>query len=101
MGDMQLRADFGQMDQGSADLNTQAGNVEDYRAQLRAEASRALGNFGGGAGSDMHNAAMRQVDQLVDEHIQSVRQQKGGLDNATESFHAAGAKMKGVLGSGG
>jgi uncharacterized protein YukE len=100
MGDMQLRADFGQMDQGSADLGTQAGNVDEYRSQLRNEAMRALGNFGGGAGSEQHNAAMAKVDQLVDEHVQAVRQQQTGLNNATGSFQAASSKMKGVLGAG-
>ena len=100
MGDMQLRADFGQMDQGSADLTAQAGTVEDYRSQLRDLAAKALGNFGGGVGSDQHNAAMRVVDQLVDEHVQSVRQQHTGLTNANETFQSAGSKMRGVLGSG-
>lgn len=100
MGDMQLRADFGQMDQGSADLSTQAGTVEDYRSQLRDLAAKALGNFGGGVGSDQHNAAMRIVDQLVDEQVQSVRSQHSGLTNATSTFQAAGSKMQGVLGSG-
>ncbi len=100
MGDMQLRADFGQMDQGSADLTSQAGNIEDYRQQLRESAARALGNFGGGVGSDQHTAAMTHVDRLVDEQVQSVRSQQGGLNNSTETFQAAGSKMRGVLGSG-
>lgn len=100
MSDMQLRADYGQMDQGSADIGSQAGNVEEYKAQLKAEAGKALGNFGGGVGSDLHQAAMVQVDKLVDEHVQSLQQQKGGLTNATETFQGAGAKMKGILASG-
>jgi len=100
MTDMQLRADYSMLDQAGADLNTHAGNTEDYRSALRDQAARALGNFGGGVGTDQHNAAMRIVDSLVDEHVSSIRQQQSGVTNANETFQGAGSRMQSVLGSG-
>ncbi|MBA2695429.1 MAG: hypothetical protein H0X54_11265 [Propionibacteriales bacterium] len=100
MTDMQLRADYGMLDQAGGDLDAQAGKVEDYRAALKAEAARALGNFGGGVGSEQHSAAMAMVDQLVDEHINNTRQQRTGVVNANQTFQAAGSRMQSVLGSG-
>lgn len=100
MSDMQLRADYGMLDQAGGDLNAQAGQTEEYRAALKDQCARALGNFGGGVGSEQHNAAMVMVDQLVDEHINSTRQQQTGVVNANETFQGAGSRMQSVLGSG-
>lgn len=100
MADMQLRAEYGTLDQAGADLGAQAGQTEDYRAALKDQAARALGNFGGGVGSDQHNSAMQIVDQLVDEHITNTRQQQTGTGNANATFQGAGSRMQSILGSG-
>ena len=96
----QLRADMGTIDQASGDLATYAGAIEDYRESLRAEAMKALGNFGGGAGSQEHEAAMRVVDRLVEEHVASVRRQRDGAVAAGDTFAAAAARMRSVLSTG-
>ena len=59
----QLRVDHAAIEQAGADLGRYAGTIEDYRDSLRAEAARALGVFGGGVGSEEHEAAMRVVDR--------------------------------------
>ncbi len=100
MTDMQLRADYGMLDQAGGDLNSAAGNIEEYRSALKDQAARALGNFGGGVGSEQHNAAMHIVDQLVDEHVNNTRQQQTGVVNANDTFQGAGSRMQSVLGSG-
>lgn len=99
-GTNQLRADYGVLDQAGGDLGAHAGTIEGYRASLRDQAAKALGNFGGGVGSEQHNAAMRIVDQLVDEHINAVRQQQSGVNSANDTFQGAGQRMQSILGSG-
>lgn len=96
----QLLANYGMIDQAGADIGSHAGNIDAYKAQLKAEAARALGNFGGGVGTEQHNAAMREVDRLVDEHVQNVRQHQTSTSNAGQTFQGAGRRMQGILGSG-
>ncbi|MBW9213411.1 WXG100 family type VII secretion target [Mumia sp. zg.B53] len=97
----QLRVDHAAIEQAGADLGSYAGTIEDYRDSLRAEAARALGVFGGGVGSEEHEAAMRVVDRLVEEHVASVREQRTGVGEAGDTFVSAGARMRAVLGAGG
>ncbi|KAA1419979.1 hypothetical protein FE697_019000 [Mumia zhuanghuii] len=96
----QLRADVGVIDEASADLTRYAGALAEYRESLRAESASALATFGGGVGSEEHAAAMRIVDTLVDEHLAVVTRQGAGAAAAGDTFGAAGARMRTVLGSG-
>ncbi len=95
---MQLHANYGVIDQASADIGKFAGNIEEYRAQLKAEAANAVGNLAGGEGSEQHGMVMKEVDRLVDEHIRGVQAQQTGTTNAGDTFAATGKRMVSRLG---
>ena len=95
---MQLHANYGVIDQAAGDIGKFAGNIEEYRSQLKAEAANALANLGGGEGSEQHGAVMKEVDRLVDEHIRGVQAQGTGTTNAGDTMAATGKRMVNRLG---
>ncbi|MDN5851515.1 MAG: WXG100 family type VII secretion target [Actinomycetia bacterium] len=95
---MQLHANYGVIDQASGDIGKFAGNIEEYRSQLKSEAANAIGNLGGGEGSEQHGQVMKEVDRLVDEHVRGLQTQQTGTSNAGDTFAATGKRMVTRLG---
>jgi hypothetical protein len=99
MGGNQIRAEFGTLDQLAADQGSHAGTVDEYRANLLAHASAALGTLDGGMGSDEHEACMRQVETLVNEHIAATYGFQRSTDGVHEQFVSGGTRARNILGS--
>jgi uncharacterized protein YukE len=100
MASNQLRAEFGTLEQLSADQGTHAGTVEGYRETLRQHVSQAVANFEGGIGSDEHNSVMKIADRLIDEHIQGTLQFQGSTNNVQDTFRQGGQTARQILASG-
>ncbi|WP_436532168.1 hypothetical protein [Actinoplanes sp. HUAS TT8] len=100
MASNQLRAEFGTLDQLSADQGTHAGNIESYRETLKQHVSLAISNFDGGLGSDEHDAVMKIADRLIDEHIQATQQFKGSTTQVHDTFRQGGEMARNILASG-
>lgn len=96
----QLRADYGMIDQASSDIASHGGDVDAIRAQLKSEAAKVVGNFGGGAGSEQHGQAMKIVDGLIDEYLTNNTNHKTATVNVNDTMRGAGSRMSGILGSG-
>jgi uncharacterized protein YukE len=97
----QIRADFGVLDQLTADQGNHAANIENYRQMLRQKVEQALSTLDGGIGSEEHEACMKKVDQLIDEHITATQQFKQSTSNVGDTFLQAGQTVRQILGSGG
>jgi uncharacterized protein YukE len=95
-----IRAEFGTLDQLSADQGGHAGNIEGLRGELKAQVSKAIDNFGGGMGQEQHQACMLKADQLIDEYINGIRQFQGSTNNVNETFQAGGQRAQSILASG-
>jgi transposase len=95
-----LRADFGTLEQLSADQTSHAGNIEDYRATLKQHVLLAVNNFDGGLGSEEHAAVMKIADKLIDDHIAATRQFKSSTDQVHETFRQGGQTARTILASG-
>ncbi len=96
----QLRAEFGTIEQLASDQGAHAGNIENFRAALKAQCAKALDNFAGGLGQDEHNACMAKVDQLIDEYIQNMQKFKGTTHNVQDTFMQGGQRARGILAGG-
>jgi uncharacterized protein YukE len=96
----QLRAEFGTIEGLAGDQGAHAGNIEGFRAALKAQAAKALDNFAGGMGQDEHNACMAKVDQLVDEYVQNMQKFKSTTHNVHDTFMQGGQRARGILGGG-
>jgi hypothetical protein len=99
MSDMQLRADFGAMDQGSADIDAYRGKSETFKEEARAEFNRIIGNLGGGIGTETVEQVRKKFEEYLDEHVESINAQRTGLDRATDTFTSGAARMKSRLGN--
>lgn len=95
---MQLTMNAGIIDEGAGHLGTHIGNIETYRADLKSECSRVLGNLNGGAGHEQHGLVMRKVDSLIDEHISALGQHKTGMSNASGTAAQTSQRMISNLG---
>jgi hypothetical protein len=100
MAGNQVRAEFATLDQLAADQGTHAGSVEGYRAALRQHAMTALENFAGGMGAEEHQACMRKVDQLIDEHIAATQSYQRSTGQVNETFMAGGRNARSILAAG-
>jgi uncharacterized protein YukE len=100
MASNQLRAEFGTLDQLSADQGAHAGTVEGFREALRQHVSLAINNFDGGLGSDEHAAVMKIADQLIDEHIAATQQFRGSTDQVNDTFRQGGQMARNILAAG-
>jgi hypothetical protein len=100
MNGNQVRADFATLDQLAADQGTHAGSVEGYRETLRQHALQAIGNFGGGIGTEEHDACMRRVDELIDEHINTTRTFQTSTGVVHDDFLQAGQMARRTFASG-
>ena len=100
MASNQLRAEFGTLDQLSADQGTHAGTVESYRETLKQHVNLAISNFDGGLGSDEHNAVMKIADRLIDEHIAATQQFQGSTHQVHDTFRQGGQAARNILASG-
>jgi uncharacterized protein YukE len=96
----QIRADFGTLDQLAADQGSHAGTIENYRAALRQHALQALNTLDGGMGTDEHNACMRKVDELIDEHIRATQSFQRTTGNVHDTFRQGGQMARSILGQG-
>ncbi|MGH3360792.1 MAG: WXG100 family type VII secretion target [Nocardioidaceae bacterium] len=96
---MQLHANYGAIDQASGDIGKFTGNINEYKAQIKSEASNALGNLAGGAGSEQHGQVMKEVDRLIDEHVSNLNLHQSGTSNAGDTFVATGQRMQSRLGT--
>lgn len=95
---MQLVMNHGLIDEGASHAGSEAGNMETFRADIKSECQRVLANFGGGAGSEQHNAVMREVDRLIDEHVNALNSNKTGLGNASGTAVATGRRISANMG---
>jgi uncharacterized protein YukE len=100
MAGNQIRAEFGTLDQLAADQGTHAGTIENYRATLRSHAMQALGTLDGGMGTEEHQACMRKVDELIDEHIRATMQFQKTTGTVHDTFRQGGQMARSILGSG-
>ncbi len=100
MSNYQLRADFGTLDQLSADQGSHAGNIDGLRSTLRSHVSKALANFDGGMGTEEHQSCMRKADELIDEYINNMRQFQRTTGNVHDTFLTGGQRAQTILGSG-
>lgn len=100
MSNNQIRADFGTLDQLAADQGTHAGTIEGYRETLRQLALQALGTLDGGMGAEEHQACMRRVDELIDEHIAATRTFQGTTGTVHDTFLQAGQHARRMFSSG-
>jgi hypothetical protein len=96
----QIRADFATLDQLTADQGTHAGSVENYRETLRQHALHALNDLGGGMGTEEHEACMRKVDELIDEHVNVTRRFQGSTGTVHDDFLQAGHQARRTFASG-
>jgi hypothetical protein len=96
----QIRADFGTLDQLAADQGTHAGTIEGYRETLRQHAMQALATLDGGMGADEHQACMRKVDELIDEHIRATQAFQRSTRDVHDTFHQGGVTARNILASG-
>lgn len=101
MAGNQIRAEFGTLDQLAADQGAHAGSVENYRQTLRQHAMQALSTLDGGMGTEEHQACMRKVDELIDEHINATRAYQTTTGNVHDRFMQGGQQAQRILGSGG
>ncbi|WP_163512824.1 hypothetical protein [Fodinicola acaciae] len=95
-----VRADFGVIDQLSADQGSHAGNIDGLRATLKSHVAKAIDNFAGGMGQEQHQACMAKADQLIDEYINGIRQFQGTTNTVNDTFQAGGHKAQSILASG-
>lgn len=95
-----LRAEFATIDQLAADQGMHAGNIEGFRATLKAHVARALDNFAGGLGQDEHTACMAKADQLIDQYIANMQKFQNTTHTVNDTFMAGGRRAQGILGSG-
>jgi hypothetical protein len=100
MNGNQIRADFGTLDQLAADQGTHAGSIEGYRETLRQHALQALGTLDGGMGTEEHQACMRRVDELIDEHINATRTFQTSTGTVHDDFLHAGQTARRTFASG-
>jgi len=100
MAGNQIRADFSTLDQLAADQGSHAGTIENYRATLRQHALNALSTLDGGMGTEEHNACMRKVDELIDEHIRATQSFQRTTGNVHDTFRQGGQTARSILGSG-
>jgi uncharacterized protein YukE len=95
-----IRAQFSTIDQLAADQNAHAGNVEGYREALRQQAMQALNTLDGGMGTEEHQACMRKVDELIDEHIRNTHGMQRTTTQVNDTFRQGGQTARSILGSG-
>lgn len=100
MSGNQIRADFATLDQLAADQGTHAGSIEGYRETLRQHAVQALGTLDGGMGTEEHQACMRRVDELIDEHINATRTFQSSTGTVHDDFLQAGHTARRTFASG-
>jgi hypothetical protein len=100
MSGNQIRADFATLDQLAADQGTHAGTIEGYRETLRQHALQALGTLDGGMGTEEHQACMRRVDELIDEHINATRTFQTSTGTVHDDFLQAGQTARRTFASG-
>jgi hypothetical protein len=96
----QVRADFGTLEQLSADQGTHAGSVQEYRDTLRTLAQQALTTLDGGMGTEEHQACMRKVDELIDEHINATHLMQRSTGDVHDTFRQGGQSFRTILGGG-
>jgi uncharacterized protein YukE len=96
----QLRAEFGTIDQLAADQGGHAGDIEGFRAQLKAEVSKALDNFAGGLGENEHHVCMQKADQLIDQYVQNMQRFQGTTNQVNDTFQQGGRRAQSTLASG-
>jgi uncharacterized protein YukE len=96
---MQIRMNAGVIDEGAGHVGTHAAEIEAKRAELKAEAARALANLDGGAGGAQHEAVMRRIDTMIDDHLAALRQHGTGLSNAADTAGHASRRMIADLGN--
>lgn len=100
MSSYQVRADFATIDQLAADQGTHAGNIENYRTALRQHAIQALATLDGGMGTEEHQACMRKVDELIDEHIRATQSFQTTTGTVHDTFRQGATTARGILGQG-
>lgn len=100
MAGNQIRAEFGTIEQLAADQGQHAGSVENYRDTLRQHAREALGTLGAGVGSEDHEACMRTVDGLIDDHITATQGFQRTTGTVQETFVSGGHRMREIFRSG-
>jgi hypothetical protein len=100
MAGNQIRAEFATLDQLAADQGTHAGSVEDYRRTLREYAKQALSDLDGGMGTEEHEACMRKVDLLIDEHITATQSLQRSTAGVNDAFLSGGNRARTIFGSG-
>jgi methyl-accepting chemotaxis protein len=96
----QLRAHFGTIEQLQSDQAAHAGTIEQYRQALRQAASQALNTLDGGIGADEHAACMRQVDRLIDEHINATQSFHRSTQEVSDTFRQGANNARNILASG-
>jgi hypothetical protein len=101
MAGNQVRADFATLEQLAADQGAHAGTIEDYRATLRQHAMQALATLDGGMGTEEHQACMRKVDELIDEHILATQSFQRTTGSVQDTFRQGGQMARQILGQGG
>lgn len=95
-----IRAQFSTIDQLAADQSSHAGNIEGYRDALRQQAMMALNTLDGGMGTEEHQACMRKVDELIDEHIHATQTMQRTTNHVNDTFRQGGQTARSILGSG-
>jgi hypothetical protein len=100
MAGNQIRAEFGTLEQLAADQGAHAGSIADYRDTLRTLAVSALDDLAGGMGTDEHQACMRKIDELIDEHITTTHGFQRSTNDVHDTFRQGGQSFRSILGQG-
>jgi uncharacterized protein YukE len=96
----QIRAEFATLDQLAADQAAHAGSIDGYREALRQHVLVALNDLSGGLGTAEHEACMRQVDQLIDDHITTTNAFQRTTGTVNDTFMAGGQRSRAMFANG-
>ena len=81
--------DLGVLEEGASALKSFGGNVDSYRQSLAAEIDGAIANFDGGVGADEVAAVKAKANEILDQHINDLRNHGSNLDTITGDTQSA------------
>lgn len=99
MGNMQLIANQGMIQDVHGFIDETRGTSENLRAQAKSYCGQTMENMGIGAGSAEYEACMRTLDQKLDEYVQDMGKQGTQVRNAGDGYQATGQQMIRTMGT--
>lgn len=98
MGNMQLRADFGMIDQAASDIGTFKGKVSTEQGQAVLDAAmREVHNIDGGLGGAELAQVRSKVEGLISDWEQTQTTQQTATTNVGETMLTAGRMAKSAI----